>query len=213
MKTALVAGSTGLIGNQLIQLLVEDSGYDSVIAISRKPLPIQHSKLKTVIADLESLDAHKDQLIADEVYCCLGTTMRTAGSKEAFRAVDFDYPLALAKLCFENGAKSFCLVSSLGADPDSFIFYNRVKGEIEQAIGEIGFDRYHIFQPSLLLGDRTEKRAGEDSAKIAYTLIGFLLPKKYKAIDAVKVARAMIHFSHEKVPGKFIHRSDILQNF
>jgi uncharacterized protein YbjT (DUF2867 family) len=213
MKTALVAGSTGLIGDQLIRFLTEDPGYDTVIALSRKPLPIQHSKLKTVITELSSLDDHKTQLIADEVYCCLGTTMRTAGSKEAFRAVDFDYPLALAKLCYANGAKSFCLVSALGANPDSFIFYNRVKGEIENAIDEIGFDRYHIFQPSLLLGDRNEKRAGEDSAKTAYKLFGFLIPKKYQAIEGIKVARAMIHFSHEKVPGKFVHQSNILQNF
>lgn len=213
MKTALVAGSTGLIGNQLIRLLLDDTGYEKVIAISRKPLEIHHSKLKNVIADLSSLATQKDTLIADEVYCCLGTTMRTAGSKEAFRAVDFDYPLALAKISFENGAKSFCLVSALGANPDSFIFYNRVKGEIENAIDEIGFDRYHIFQPSLLLGDRSEKRAGEDSAKTAYKLFGFLIPKKYQAIEAIKVARAMIHFSHEKVPGKFVHQSNILQNF
>lgn len=213
MKTALVAGSTGLIGKQLVHLLLEDSSYETVIAISRKPLDIRHSKLKNVIADLATLDEHKAQLVADEVYCCLGTTMKVAGSKEAFRAVDFDYPLALAKLTYANGAKSFALVSSLGANADSFIFYNRVKGEIEKAIDDIGFDRFHIFQPSLLLGDRTEKRAGEDSAKTAYQLLGFLLPKKYKAIEAVKVARAMIHFSHEKVPGRFIHQSNVIQSF
>ncbi len=213
MKTALVAGSTGLIGKQLVRLLLEDSGYETVIAISRKPLGIQHSKLKNVIADLATLDEHKGQLIADEVYCCLGTTMKVAGSKEAFRAVDYDYPLALAKISYANGAKSFALVSSLGANTGSFIFYNRVKGEIENAIAEIGFDRFHIFQPSLLLGDRTENRTGEDSAKKAYQLLGFLLPKKYKAIESIKVARAMIHFSHEKVPGKFVHQSNIIQNF
>lgn len=213
MKTALVAGSTGLIGKQLVRLLLEDSGYETVIAISRKPLGIKHSKLKNVIADLATLDEHKGQLIADEVYCCLGTTMKVAGSKEAFRAVDYDYPLALAKISYANGAKSFALVSSLGANAGSFIFYNRVKGEIENVIAEIGFDRFHIFQPSLLLGDRTENRTGEDSAKRAYQLLGFLLPKKYKAIESIKVARAMIHFSHEKVPGRFVHQSNIIQNF
>ncbi len=213
MKTALVAGSTGLIGNQLIGLLLDDPSYQTVIAISRKPLDIQHPKLKTVIADLSTLHDHQEQLVADEVYCCLGTTIKVAGSKEAFRAVDFDYPLALAKLTYAKGAKSFALVSSLGASPDSFIFYNKVKGEIENAIDDIGFDRFHIFQPSLLLGDRNEKRTGEDSAKTAYKLLGFLLPKKYQAIESIKVARAMIHFSHEKIPGRFIHQSDVIQNF
>jgi len=213
MKTALVAGSTGLIGNQLIRLLLNDPSYGTVIAISRKALEIQHAKLKVVMADLTTLDEYKTQLVADEVYCCLGTTMKVARSKEAFRAVDYDYPLALAKLTYASGAKSFALVSSLGANADSFVFYNRVKGEIEKAIDEIGFDRFHIFQPSLLLGDRTEKRAGEDSAKTAYQFLGFLLPKKYKAIESIKVARAMIHFSHEKVPGRFIHQSNVLQNF
>ena len=121
MKTALVAGSTGLIGNQLIHLLVNDSGYEKVIAISRTPLPFQHSKLKNVVADLSTLDQQKNELVADDVYCCLGTTIKTAGSKESFRAVDFDYPLALAKIAYENGAKSFSLVSSLGANADSFV--------------------------------------------------------------------------------------------
>ena len=213
MKTALVAGSTGLIGNQLIHLLVNDSGYEKVIAISRMPLSFQHSKLKNVVADLSTLDQQKNELVADDVYCCLGTTIKTAGSKEAFRAVDFDYPLALAKIAYENGAKSFSLVSSLGANADSFVFYNRVKGEIEKAIDDIGYDRLHIYQPSLLLGDRKEKRAGEDSAKVAYKLLGFLLPKKYKAIESIRVARAMIHFAHEKVPGRFIHQSNVIQNF
>src|SRR5258708_20224964 len=146
-RTALVAGSKGLIGNELLELLSNDERYSKIIAISRKKLTITNAKLVNVVCELSQLPSHQHELKADDVFCCLGTTMKRAKSKEAFRAVDFDAPLALAKISKEQGAKKYLLVSALGADKGSSIFYNQVKGEIEESIQRIGFDTYHIFRP------------------------------------------------------------------
>lgn len=213
MKTALIAGSTGLIGKQLLQLLLDDAYYTTVKAISRKPLDIVHPKLENIVADLSTLSEQYDRLTADDVFCCLGTTIKQAGSKEAFRKVDYDYPLELARLTKNQGAEQYLIITALGSDAKSGIFYNRVKGEVEKVIEEIGFQSYHIFRPSLLLGERLEKRAGEGAATVVYTALGFLIPLKYKAIDSVKVARGMLHFAKQNSHGTFIHESKELQQF
>ncbi len=211
MRTALIAGSTGLIGNQLLQLLLEDAQYSKVIAITRKPIPT-HPKLIQATLDLGDSQSYA-ALHADDVYCCLGTTIAIAGSKEKFRQVDFLYPMVLAKAMHAAGATQYLLVSALGADKDSSIFYNRTKGEVEHAVTTVGFDSLHIFRPSLLLGDRKEKRSGEDAAKIFYKVFGFLIPGRYKGIESIKVARAMLHFASLNKNGNFIHESEALQSF
>jgi uncharacterized protein YbjT (DUF2867 family) len=211
-RVALVAGSTGLIGSQLLDLLLEDDLYSKIIALSRKPLSISHAKLENVVIEANELK-HHPQLKADDVFCCLGTTIKQAKSKEAFRMIDFDYPLELATLLKSTGANQFLLISSLGADKNSRIFYNRIKGEIEEAIAKVGFTTYHIFRPSLLVGPRKEARAGEDAAKIVYKLFGFLIPAKYKGIESIRVARAMLGLAKQNKNGKFIHESDELQLF
>ena len=212
MKTALLAGATGLIGGQLLDLLLTNDRYSHVIAISRKPLKISHSKLRNIVADVTSLEQHKAQLAADDVFCCLGTTMGQAKTKEAFKQVDFDYPVLLAKLSRERGAKQYLLVSALGANKASVIFYNRVKGLTEEAIASIGFESYHILRPSLLVGPRTEHRAGEDAAKWFYRVFGVLIPKQYKAIESIKVARSMLVFAKQDKRGNFVHDSNALQD-
>jgi uncharacterized protein YbjT (DUF2867 family) len=211
MKVALLAGSTGLIGKQLLQLLLTDHEYHRVIALSRKPLEVTHPKLENIITDLNDLQAIKPRLKADNVFCCLGTTMKVARTKEAFYKVDFTYPYQLAQLSHELGARQYLLVSSLGADKNSAIYYNKVKGEVEEAIGKIGFSSYHIFRPSLLLGPREENRSAEEAAKTFYRVFGFLIPEKYKAIDSFKVAKAMVRFAREEQEGKFVHESKSLQ--
>lgn len=213
MKTALIAGSTGLIGDQLLQLLLNDAYYSTVKAISRKPLDIVHPKLENIVADLSTLSEQYDQLKADDVFCCLGTTIKQAGSKEAFRKVDYDYPLELARLTKNQGASQYLIITALGSDAKSGIFYNRVKGEVEKALEVVGFQCYHIFRPSLLLGERSEKRTGEGAAAAVYTALGFLIPLKYKAIESDKVARGMLHFAKQHSRGTFIHESKELQQF
>src|SRR6476646_2331580 len=133
-KTALLAGSTGLVGGQLLRLLLNDSRYSTVIAMSRRPLAISNPKLINLVCELRELSSRRDQLKADDVFCCLGTTIKKAKSKGAFRAVDLDAPVLLAQISQELGAQKFLLVSSLGANKNSGIFYNQVKGEVEGAI-------------------------------------------------------------------------------
>jgi len=212
MKSALIAGSTGLIGKQLLQLLLESTHYSKVIALTRHDLE-EHSKLVQIKIEFGNISEKAEALKADDVFCCLGTTMAKAGSKERFRQVDFYYPFLLAKITRSAGAKQFMLVSSLGADKASSIFYNQVKGEIEEAVSSVGFETVQIFRPSLLLGPRTEKRSGEDAARFFYKVFGFLIPKKYKAIESIKVARAMLRFASQNKRGNFIHESLELQNF
>lgn len=213
MKTALISGSTGLIGHQLLQLLLASNCYEKVIAITRSNLGISHNKLQEVKIDYQHIDNHVQSLKADDVFCCLGTTIAKAGSKAKFQEVDFMYPLALAKLTYALGAKQFLIVSALGADKESAIFYNRVKGELEEAVTKYDFRAIHIFRPSLLLGPRTEKRPGEEAAKLFYKVFWFLLPDKYKAIHSGKVAKAMLYYAKKEQLGTFIHESREMQHF
>ncbi len=211
-RIALVAGATGLIGSQLLDLLLADGTYSKVIGLSREPLSNSNPRFENVVVQANELKNLRS-LKADDVFCCIGTTIRKAGTQDAFRKIDFDYPHELASMLKANGASQFLLVSALGADKNSKIFYNRVKGEVEEAIQLEGFSSYHIFRPSLLLGPRKESRAGEDAAKFVYRIFGFLIPSKYLGIESIKVARAMLSFAKMNTPGKFIHESDELQKF
>ncbi len=212
-KVALLAGSTGLIGGQLLELLLKESLYGKVIAISRKPLSVKSPKLINLVCELRDLDKHRDQLKADDIFCCLGTTIKKAKSKEAFRAVDLDAPLLLAKISKELDAQKFLLVSSLGANKNSGVFYNKVKSEVEEAIKSVEFYRLDILRPSLLLGPRQEERSGEDAAKFFYKVFGFLVPKKFKAIESATVANVMLQLAGIQQSGIFIHESDQIRNF
>ena len=212
-KVALIAGATGLIGSQLLELLLTDDRYSKIIALSRKSLTNKHSKLDNVVVDFSRLSEHYERLKADDVFCCLGTTMKQAGSQEAFRKVDFEYPLEIAKIAKALGAKQYFLVTALGASKKSSFYYNKVKSEVEEAIGKEGYTSYHIFRPSFLQGNRNEKRAGEEATQVFFKLFGFLVPKKFKGIDSVKVARAMLVNAKEERRGTFIHESESLQKF
>ncbi len=212
-KTALIAGATGLIGGQLLELLLKDNRYNEVIALSRKPLSSNHPKLTNVVIDFDRLAEQSDALRADDVFCCLGTTMKQAGSQKAFYKVDFEYPLQIAKITRALGARQYLLVTALGANKKSSIYYNRVKGEIEEAVGNQDFESYHIFRPSFLQGDRIENRPGEQATTAFFKLFGFLVPRKFKAIDSVKVARAMLFNAKAEKSGRFIYESGALQDF
>jgi uncharacterized protein YbjT (DUF2867 family) len=212
-KTALIAGSTGLIGRQLLQLLLESDRYTVVKALTRTKLPVEHPKLIQVLTDYQNLESKKEQLAADDVFCCLGTTMAKARSKSKFRQVDYVYPVELAKIVSTLGAKQFLIVSALGADGKSSIYYNHVKGEVEETVSKIDFSAVHIFRPSLLLGVRGEKRPGEDVAKLVYKIFWFVIPDKYKAIESGKVAKAMLHYASRDQQGTFTHESREMQRF
>ncbi|AII51275.1 NAD-dependent epimerase/dehydratase family protein [Hymenobacter sp. APR13] len=213
-KTALIAGASGLIGSQLLPLLLASDRYAKVIAVGRRPLPIVHPKLEQRLLDFDHLEEHRFALIADDVYCCLGTTMRQAGSKKAFYTVDYLYVVKLAALTAGNFAAQLLVVSAMGADEKSRVYYNRVKGEMEQAVRQTPFRAVHLFRPSLLLGERSEQRTGE---RLGAVLLRVLRPvlrgplRRYRAIDAATVARAMLRAAEQNGTGIQVHPSDAIE--
>jgi uncharacterized protein YbjT (DUF2867 family) len=210
-KTALIAGGSGLVGSHLILELLPSERYQKIISIGRSELPIKHEKLIQHIVDFDNLDENESLVKADDIFCCLGTTIKKAGSKQNFYKVDFTYPYDLAHLCKKLGAQQYNLVTAMGAARKSAIYYNRVKGELEEKVMNMGYGALNIFRPSLLLGKRNEKRLGEDLAKAAYTLLKPILQgplKKYRAIEGADVAAAMAYISSIDKKGIFIYESD-----
>lgn len=198
-KTALVIGSTGMIGELLTDKLLFDNYYSEVKTLVRKPSGKMHAKLTEIVVDFDHLNERDVQ--ADHIFCTLGTTIKTAGSKENFRKVDFKYPLETARYGLKNGATFYGIVTAMGADTNSWFFYNQVKGEIEEALKALDYDSVGIFQPSMLLGDRDEKRAGESIGQKVMLGLNFAIPKNYKAIDGEKVADAMLQLAKSESKG------------
>ena len=195
MKNALIAGATGLVGKELMQQLLADPAYDKIIVLVRKPVNLQHSRLIQQQVNFDQIGNEMPVIPVDEVYCALGTTIKKAGSQEAFRKVDQDYVLDLGKFCEKNDIRHFLIVSAMGADSASRIFYNRVKGDMEAGIRSLSVPFKSVFRPSLLMGKRDEFRLGERVAQSVMGKLGFLFPgslKKYKPIHAGVVAAAMI---------------------
>ncbi|OFW79271.1 MAG: hypothetical protein A2201_07290 [Alicyclobacillus sp. RIFOXYA1_FULL_53_8] len=193
-RTALVAGATGLVGQALLQILLTSPEYSQVKALVRRPLQTENPKLSVIVTDFADLESLRAELAVDDVFVCLGTTIKTAKTQEAFRRVDFELPRNLAKLAKEQGVEKYLLVSAMGANAKSKIFYSRVKGELEAELTRIKLKHLLIFRPSLLLGERTEHRSGEKLAAylmrgLSFALIGGL--RKYRGIEATQVAYAM----------------------
>jgi uncharacterized protein YbjT (DUF2867 family) len=208
-KTALIAGASGLTGGYLLTQLLDDPEYSTVIAYVRKSSGLTHPKLKEILVDWETL---LEPVAAEDVFCCLGTTIKKAGSQEAFRRVDYDYPLQLAQLQYRGGSQQFLLVSAMGADAKSAIFYSRVKGELENALQSIGYKSLHIFRPSFIAGPRKESRPGEKIGLAIFSLLSplFIGPlKKYAPIQAEHIARAMLRTAQKNEPGMRFYDSAV----
>ncbi|MDE2400093.1 MAG: NAD(P)H-binding protein [Burkholderiales bacterium] len=193
----LLVGATGLVGQQCLKLLTEDPAVGTVRALVRRPMAIESSKVQVRVVNFDRLEQHAEWMAADWVVCALGTTRGKAGSKAAFRQVDFDYPLQVAQLAKAQGARHFLLVSAVGANARSRVFYNRVKGELEEAIGGMGFDSVTFAQPSLLAGERAEFRLGE---RIALKL-GGLMPERLQPVSARQVALGLLNAAKAGRPG------------
>lgn len=214
-KSAIIFGSTGLVGSALLHSLLDSNDYKSVKIFVRKTLPLVHPKLEQIIIDFDQMDVVADKIKGDHIFLCLGTTMAKAGSKEAFYKVDFTYTLRAAQYAAANKVSRLCLISSLGADSKSSIYYSKVKGEIESAISELNFEAIHILRPSLLLGDRKESRIGERIAVVLSKSLSFLFVgplATYKAIYDTTVAKALIFYALHGSNGLHIHESKELQN-
>ncbi len=208
MRTAILAGATGLVGNELLKLLLQQEEYTKIQVMTRRPLKMVHPKMKKQVVDFDRLDQYLLDGEVNDAFCCLGTTMNQAGSQVAFAKVDFEYIVSFARKARESGAKRLVVVSSMGADPQSSIFYNRVKGKTEEALKAMNFDTLIIMRPSLLVGQRDKKRFGEEVARIMLSLFGFLIPDRYKAIRAEQVARKMMETALTTDKGITILESD-----
>ena len=194
-KTALIVGSTGLVGSELLNLILHDDYYSKVISLVRNNTGISNTKLKEIKINFEKIEKYSTEILADDIFCCLGTTIKKAGTKENFKKVDLIYPLKIAAAALANGAQQFSVVSSIGADKNSKTFYTSVKGEMEEEIKKLNYFSLNIFRPSLLTGDREEFRFGEKIAQLFMKIFSFLFIgnlKKYKAIEAKTVAAEML---------------------
>jgi len=213
-KSALVLGSTGLVGGLLLDKLLSGKDYDSVSILVRREIPIHYPGLQQHVVDFDKLKDRPELFKADHVFCCLGTTIKKAKTKEAFRKVDYEYPVMAAEMALKKGAQKFMIITALGANPKSKIFYNRVKGEVESSVSKMPFEAVHIFRPSLLLGERQEKRAGEKTGIAFYNLLSplFIGPlKKYRGISAEAVALVMKDRAKSNDQGVCIHESSEIQ--
>lgn len=213
-KTALIAGATGLVGSNLLHILLESKEYSRVIAIVRTPLHYKHPKLTEKMVDFDHLDEVEEYFEVDDVFCCLGTTIKKAKTKEAMLKVDQEYPLKIATLASEKGAKQFLIVSAMGADSNSSIWYSKMKGDLEEALTHIPFVSISIARPSLLLGSRKEFRLGESVGAFFMKMFSFIMRGpllKYKAINGEAVASALYKIAQKENEGITIYSSRQLQ--
>ncbi|UFH46165.1 oxidoreductase [Flavobacterium galactosidilyticum] len=214
MKTALVIGSTGLIGSHLLNLLLESSQYDKVVTFVKRDTGITHPKLRQHIIDFDKPETYKELVFGDDFFCTIGTTIKNAGSQQAFRKVDFEYPKQFARFALLNKVKHYLIISSLGADAKSGNFYLKTKGEIQDLLKDCNFESVSVLQPSLLLGDRTEFRFGEKVGGFFMKMLPFLFfgnLKKYKPIESTTVAKALLKIAQNNNKGFKIYESDLIQ--
>ena len=210
---AIVIGATGLIGRELVKQLLAKDDFDRVVTLVRKTSGVSDNKLEEIVIDFDEPSSYSKYLAGDVLFCALGTTIKKAGSQEAFRKIDFQYVVDFASVAAKNGIKRFSVVSSLGSKADTSNFYLRTKGEMEKAIATLNFDSVYIFRPSLLLGDRQETRTGEKIAEFLFKIIGFVFVgklKRYKPVQGSAVAKAMIDSSISGKPGFNIVESEMI---
>jgi uncharacterized protein YbjT (DUF2867 family) len=191
VKTTWVAGGSGLVGGELLQLLLGDDDFETVISVGRRQLPLQGLKLRQTTVDFAAPDALAALAAPDAAFCCLGTTIKRAGSREAFHAVDHDAVVAFAKAARDKGARVFLHVTALGADVRSSVFYNMVKGEVEATVAALGFPSVYALRPSILDGEREESRPIERVGLAIGRALGPLLGK-YRPTPASAVAAALV---------------------
>lgn len=212
-KSAIIFGSTGLIGSSVLQQLLKDDRYGEIKIFVRKATGIKHPKVDEFIIDFEKLDDYRDLIKGDDLFCCLGTTIKVAGSEAAFRRVDYEWVRWCAVCAYENHVKNFIVISSLGANADSKNFYLKTKGEMEKAVSAFNFDKTVILRPSMLLGDRKEFRLGELIGKFFMILFSVFIPKRYKAVESEDVAAAMIKAANDEVKGDLVLENEVIRKF
>lgn len=210
-KTAIILGSTGLTGGHLLHILLSSNTYDRVISFVRNNTRISHPKLIEHVVDFDNIESFEDLVQGDDLFCCLGTTIKKAGSQKAFEKVDLTYPIHFAKIAVTTGLKQYLSISSIGANPKSNNFYLRTKGTCEEELRKLPFQSTSIFRPSLILGNRKEFRLGERIAKYSmkvFSLFLFGKLRKYKSVEAKDIAYAMFYIAQQNTIGYHIYESD-----
>ena len=214
-RVALVAGATGLVGQAVLAVLLTDKRYRAVHCVGRRPVAVQHPKLVSHVVDFNHLTSIPGLDHVDDVFITLGTTIKTAGSQKAFRAIDFEAVLAIAGVSKRLGATKLGVVSAMGADAASTIFYNRIKGEMEEALGQLGYSALAIARPSLLTGNRGAlaqvARPAEKLGMLAMRVLKPLIPTNYQAIGADKVAKALVRAMQDQQHGTRVLLSGEMQ--
>ncbi len=203
-RSALVVGATGLVGAEIVKQLVAEQGVGRIVVIARRPSGSLPTRVEAHVVDFDRLDEHAPLFAVDQIFCALGTTIKQAGSQAAFRRVDFEYPLTIARLGLQHGARHFLLVSALGANSNSGIFYNRVKGELEDQLRSLGYRAVTIARPSLLLGKRDEFRLIERIGSV----IGEIVPGRFRPVQGQAVARSLVTAARLDAPGLHIIESE-----
>ncbi|WP_026708913.1 NAD(P)H-binding protein [Flavobacterium frigidarium] len=214
MKTALIIGSTGLIGSTLLKQLLNNKEYSKVITFSKRKTGVQHLKFTEEIIDFDKPESYESLVKGDDFFCTIGTTIKKAGSKEAFKKVDFEYPKQFATIALKNGVKQFLIISSMGADKDSNSFYLKTKGSIEDFLKQSTFESVAVLRPSILLGNRDEFRLGEKIGGFVMKAFSFLLVgklKNYKPIESATVAKALEIIALKNTPGFTVYNSAAIE--
>ena len=211
-KTAILLGASGATGSEVLKLLLEDSRYTTIKLFSRSSIKNRHPKIEEHLVDMFELEKHKADFTADEVYCCIGTTKAKTPDKDTYHKIDYGIPVSAAALAKENGINTFIVVSAIGADVKSNIFYSRTKGEMQEAVIRAGIPKTYIMQPSLILAERNDMRIVERTASVLMWLINPLLfgnAARYRSITAKNIAKAMIWLCNNTYPDIIIQSHNI----
>ncbi len=210
-KTAILLGASGLVGGLLLDILLDCGIYKQVVIFVRKPLDKEHPRLIQHTINFDKRETYEHLVKGDDLFCCLGTTIKKAGSQAAFRKVDYEYPLNFAEIAKNRGIKQYLIITAIGANAKSSVFYTRTKGECEDAISKLDLNSLKIFRPSLLLGNRDEFRLGEKLSTYGMKILSIFMIgkwKKYQPIEAWLVAKAMMLESQHPSVGITIYESD-----
>ncbi len=215
-RTALLLGASGLVGGHVLRQLADDPRWGRVVTLGRRPLPTASEKHEDHVVDFDRLDDQAALFACDDLFCCLGTTRKAAGSDAAFQRVDLEIPVQAARLAEAAGAGQALIVSAWGADPDSRLLYSRTKGEVEEAVKAVGFEAVQILRPSLLAGDRDEVRWGERIGLAVGSLVAPLLRgplSPLRPVEAERVARAMVEVAAVRPAGPHVYGPDALRRW
>ncbi len=203
-KIAIILGATGLTGSILLKNLLNDPSFEKIKLFSRSSAEINSQKIEEHLIDMFQLEKYSEAFTADVVFCCIGTTKAKTPDNETYKKIDYGIPVTAAKLAKQNGIETFIVISAMGADENSGIFYNKTKGEMQRDVLKQQIKNTYILQPSLIAGDRDENRLGEKIATFFMKIFGFLVPKKYKIIKAETIAEAMLILAKQDYSEKII---------